>query len=43
LVFGDHLLAEEIRKVEKQFRSGQVVNLSESLIKRICERYKLTS
>jgi hydroxymethylpyrimidine pyrophosphatase-like HAD family hydrolase len=42
-VFGDHLLAEEIRKVEKQFRSGQVVNLSESLIKRICERYKLTS
>ena len=42
-VFGDHLLAEEIREVEKQFRSGQVVNLSELLIKRICERYKLTS
>jgi hydroxymethylpyrimidine pyrophosphatase-like HAD family hydrolase len=42
-VFADHLLADEIRKVEKQFRRGRVANLSESLVKPILERYELTS
>jgi hypothetical protein len=41
-VFADHLLADEIRKVEKQFRRGRVANLSESLVKPIRERYELT-
>jgi hypothetical protein len=40
-VFGDHLLAEEIRKIEKQFRRDRVADFSESLIKLICERYEL--
>jgi hypothetical protein len=38
-----NLLADEIRKVEKQFRRGRVANLSESLVKPIRERYELTS
>jgi hydroxymethylpyrimidine pyrophosphatase-like HAD family hydrolase len=42
-VFADQLLADEIRKVEKQFRRGRVANLSESLVKPIRERYELTS
>ena len=41
-VFGDHLLAAEIRNVEKEFRRGRVANLSESLIKLMRERYELT-
>jgi hydroxymethylpyrimidine pyrophosphatase-like HAD family hydrolase len=40
-VFGDHLLAEEIRKIEKQFRRDRVADFSESLIKLICERCEL--
>ena len=42
-VFADHLLADEVRKVEEQFRRGRVANLSESLIKPIRERYELTT
>jgi hypothetical protein len=42
-VFADHLLADEIGKVEKQFRRGRVANLSEALVKPIRERYELTS
>ncbi len=42
-VFVDHLLADEIGKVEKQFRRGRVADLSESLVKPIRERYELTS
>jgi hypothetical protein len=41
-VFGDHLLAAEIRKIEKQFRRDRVANFSESLIKLIYGRYELT-
>jgi hydroxymethylpyrimidine pyrophosphatase-like HAD family hydrolase len=40
-VFGDHLLAKEIRNAEKQFCRGQVANLSESLTKLVRERYEL--
>jgi hypothetical protein len=40
-VFGDHLLAKEIRNAEKQFRRGQLANLSESLTKLVRERYEL--
>jgi hydroxymethylpyrimidine pyrophosphatase-like HAD family hydrolase len=41
-VFGDHLLAAEIRKIEKQFRRDRVANFSESLIQLIYGRYELT-
>ena len=40
-VFGDHLLAAEIRNMEKQFRRDRVANFSESLINLIHERYEL--
>ncbi len=40
-VFGDQPLAAEMRKVERQYRRGQVTNLVESLIAPICERYEL--
>jgi hydroxymethylpyrimidine pyrophosphatase-like HAD family hydrolase len=40
-VFGDHLLAKEIRSAERQFCRGQVANLSESLTKLVRERYEL--
>jgi hydroxymethylpyrimidine pyrophosphatase-like HAD family hydrolase len=42
-VFADHLLADEIGKVEKQFRRGRVANLSEALVEPIRKRYELTS
>jgi hydroxymethylpyrimidine pyrophosphatase-like HAD family hydrolase len=42
-VFADHLLADEVRIVEKEFRRGRVANLSESLVKPIRERYELTT
>lgn len=42
-VFGDHLLAAEIRKMEKQFRRHPVANFSESLINLIYGRYELTA
>ena len=41
-VFGDHLLAAEIRKIEKQFHRDRVANFSESLIQLIYGRYELT-
>lgn len=40
-VFGDQPLAAELRKVERQYRRGQVTNLVESLIAPIRERYEL--
>lgn len=40
-VFGDQPLAAEMRKVERQYRRGQVTNLVESLIAPIRERYEL--
>jgi len=40
-VFGDHPLAAELRKVERQYRRGHVTNLVESLISPIRERYEL--
>jgi hypothetical protein len=40
-VFGDQPLAEEIRKVEKRYRRGQVNNLSETLKRTICDRYEM--
>jgi hypothetical protein len=40
-VFGDHLLAKEIRNAEKHFCRGQVTNLSESLTKLVRARYEI--
>lgn len=40
-VFGDQPLAVELRKVERQYRRGQVTNLVEALIAPIRERYEL--
>jgi hypothetical protein len=40
-VFGDQPLAAEVRKVEQQYRGGQVTNLVESLVAPIRERYEL--
>jgi hypothetical protein len=40
-VFGDQPLAAAMRKVERQYRRGQVTNLVESLIAPIRERYEL--
>lgn len=40
-VFGDHPLAAEIRKVERQYRRGHVTNVYESLIAPIRKRYEL--
>jgi hydroxymethylpyrimidine pyrophosphatase-like HAD family hydrolase len=40
-VFGDQPLAAELRKVERQYRKGQVTNLVESLTAPIRERYEL--
>ena len=40
-VFGDQPLAAEMRKVERQYRRGQVTNLVKSLIAPIRERYEL--
>ena len=40
-VFGDQPLAAELRKVEREYRRGQVTNLVESLIAPIRERYEL--
>ncbi len=40
-VLGDQPLAAEMRKVERQYRRGQVTNLVESLIAPIRERYEL--
>ena len=42
-VFGDHLLAKEIRNAEKHFCRGQVTNLSESLTKLVRARYELSA
>ena len=42
-VFGDHLLAKEIRNAEKHFCRGQVTNLSESLSKLVRARYELSA
>lgn len=41
-VFGDQPLAKAIADVEKQFRRGQLENLSEALCRPICERYELS-
>jgi hypothetical protein len=41
-VFGDQPLAAEMRKVEHQYRSGQMTNLIESLAAPIHERYDVT-
>jgi hydroxymethylpyrimidine pyrophosphatase-like HAD family hydrolase len=40
-VFGDYPLSAEIRKVERQYRRGQVTNLADSLIAPIRGRYEL--
>jgi hypothetical protein len=42
-VFGDESLAVEIRQVEKDFRQGQLANLSESLAAPIHQRYEMKS
>lgn len=39
-VFGDQPLAEDVRRLEREFQHGRVENLSAALIARICERYE---
>jgi hypothetical protein len=40
-VFGDHLLASEIRGLEDRHRAASIVDIRESIIKAISTRYEI--